>query len=86
MLEAWMRKYKPEELFDQDGRLIRRACGVSPDRKPSQGANPSVNGGRLLKANDLRRISQDTRWQFRVGAGGRGGTAQTGRISARCHV
>jgi xylulose-5-phosphate/fructose-6-phosphate phosphoketolase len=53
MLEAWMRKYRPEELFDKDGKLIAELAALAPDGNRRMGANPSVNGGRLLKALDL---------------------------------
>ena len=48
-----MRKYKPEELFDKDGRLIAELAALAPDGNRRMGANPSVNGGRVLKALDL---------------------------------
>jgi len=53
MLEAWMRKYRPEELFDQEGRLVAELAALAPDGNRRMGANPHVNGGRLLKALDL---------------------------------
>jgi xylulose-5-phosphate/fructose-6-phosphate phosphoketolase len=53
MLEAWMRKYRPDDLFDKDGRLIAELAALAPDGNRRMGANPSVNGGRLLKALDL---------------------------------
>jgi xylulose-5-phosphate/fructose-6-phosphate phosphoketolase len=53
MLEAWMRKYRPEELFDREGRLVSELAALAPDGNRRMGANPSVNGGRVLKALDL---------------------------------
>jgi xylulose-5-phosphate/fructose-6-phosphate phosphoketolase len=53
LLEAWMRKYKPEELFDERGRLIPELAALAPSGNRRMGANPHVNGGRLLKALDL---------------------------------
>jgi xylulose-5-phosphate/fructose-6-phosphate phosphoketolase len=53
MLEAWMRKYRPDELFDEEGRLIAELAALAPDRNLRMGASPHVNGGRLLKALDL---------------------------------
>ena len=58
MLEAWMRKYRPEELFDKDGRLIAELAALAPDGNRRMGANPHVNGGRLLKALDLPDFAQ----------------------------
>jgi xylulose-5-phosphate/fructose-6-phosphate phosphoketolase len=48
-LEEWLRSYRPEELFDNDGRPIERlrACAPEGDRRMS--ANPHANGGLLLK-------------------------------------
>ena len=53
MLEAWMRKYRPDELFDKDGRLIAELAALAPGGSLRMGASPHVNGGRLLKALDL---------------------------------
>lgn len=53
MLEAWMRKYRPDELFDKEGRLVAELAALAPDGDRRMGANPHVNGGRLLKALDL---------------------------------
>jgi xylulose-5-phosphate/fructose-6-phosphate phosphoketolase len=53
MLEAWMRKYRPEELFDREGRLVSELAALAPDGNRRMGANPSVNGGRVLKALEL---------------------------------
>ncbi len=58
MLEAWMRKYRPDELFDQNGRLIAELAALAPDGDRRMGANPHVNGGRLLKALDLPDFAQ----------------------------
>src|SRR3984957_19588492 len=51
-LESWMQSYKPEELFDADGRLIPDLAGLAPDGDRRMGANPHANGGLLLR--DLR--------------------------------
>ncbi len=50
MLEAWMHEQKPEELFDQDGRLIPELKALAPTGNRRMGANPHANGG-LLKRN-----------------------------------
>jgi xylulose-5-phosphate/fructose-6-phosphate phosphoketolase len=52
MLESWMKSYKPEELFDEDGTLIPELAALSPSGEKRMGANPHANGGLLLK--DLR--------------------------------
>jgi xylulose-5-phosphate/fructose-6-phosphate phosphoketolase len=53
MLEAWMRKYLPEELFDKDGRFVAELAALAPEGDLRMGASPHVNGGRVLKALDL---------------------------------
>jgi xylulose-5-phosphate/fructose-6-phosphate phosphoketolase len=58
MLEAWMRKYQPEELFDNDGRFVAELAALAPDGERRMGANPRVNGGRVLKALDLPDFAQ----------------------------
>jgi xylulose-5-phosphate/fructose-6-phosphate phosphoketolase len=58
LLEAWMRKYGPDELFDTEGRLIGELAALAPDGNRRMGANPSVNGGRVLKALDLPDFAQ----------------------------
>lgn len=49
LLEEWMRSYKPEELFDQNGKLIPELLDLAPEGDRRMGANPHTNGGLLLK-------------------------------------
>lgn len=49
MLEEWMRSYRPEELFDERGRLITELADLAPLGQHRMGANPHANGGLLLK-------------------------------------
>jgi xylulose-5-phosphate/fructose-6-phosphate phosphoketolase len=51
-LESWMKSYRPEELFDTDGRLIPELAALAPAGERRMGANPHANGGLLLR--DLR--------------------------------
>ncbi len=51
-LEAWLRSYRPQELFDSQGRLIPELAALAPDGMRRMGANPHANGGLLLR--DLR--------------------------------
>ena len=52
LLEDWMRSYRPEELFDENGRLKTDIAHLSPRGTRRMGANPHANGGLLLR--DLR--------------------------------
>lgn len=49
LLETWMRSYKPEELFDERGRLKQDLKELAPSGEQRMGANPHANGGLLLK-------------------------------------
>ena len=51
-LEAWMKSYRPEELFDDGGALVPELAALAPDGNRRMGANPHANGGMLLR--DLR--------------------------------
>jgi xylulose-5-phosphate/fructose-6-phosphate phosphoketolase len=47
-LETWMKSYRPEELFDEDGRLIAELSELAPKGSRRMGSNPHTNGGVLL--------------------------------------
>jgi xylulose-5-phosphate/fructose-6-phosphate phosphoketolase len=49
LLEDWMKSYKPEELFDEHGKLIPELAELAPKGARRMGANPHANGGILLK-------------------------------------
>ena len=49
ILETWMKSYKPEELFDDNGELLPELAGLAPKGNQRMGANPHANGGLLLK-------------------------------------
>jgi xylulose-5-phosphate/fructose-6-phosphate phosphoketolase len=49
-LEDWLRSYKPEELFDDQGRLIPELKALAPKGVRRMGANPHANGGLLRKS------------------------------------
>ena len=49
MLEAWMKSYNPEELFDENGKLIAELAELTPKGTQRMGANPNANGGWLLQ-------------------------------------
>ncbi|HLW23386.1 MAG TPA: phosphoketolase family protein, partial [Steroidobacteraceae bacterium] len=52
MLEDWLRSYRPQELFDERGRLLPGLKALAPEGERRMGANPNANGGR--RPRDLR--------------------------------
>jgi xylulose-5-phosphate/fructose-6-phosphate phosphoketolase len=53
LLEEWMHSYKPEEQFDQNGRLAPELASLAPHGDRRMGANPHANGGKLTVDLDL---------------------------------
>lgn len=53
ILEAWMRSYRPEELFDADGKPFPGILAEAPHGRRRMGANPHANGGLLMRPLDL---------------------------------
>ena len=49
LLENWMRSYKPEELFDENGSLVPELKELTPAGARRMGSNPHANGGLLKK-------------------------------------
>jgi xylulose-5-phosphate/fructose-6-phosphate phosphoketolase len=49
LLEAWLKSYRPEELFDEQGRLKVELAELAPKGERRMGANPHANGGILLR-------------------------------------
>jgi xylulose-5-phosphate/fructose-6-phosphate phosphoketolase len=49
LLEAWMRSYRPQELFDERGRLTEDLRALAPAGRRRMGDNPHANGGKLLR-------------------------------------
>src|SRR6266566_4063158 len=49
ILEEWMRSYRPEELFDKDGKLVPEVAELAPQGNRRMSANPHANGGVLLR-------------------------------------
>jgi xylulose-5-phosphate/fructose-6-phosphate phosphoketolase len=52
-LEDWLRSYKPEELFDESGRLVAELAELAPEGDRRMGSNPHANGGKLLRELDM---------------------------------
>jgi len=53
LLETWMKSYKPEELFDENGTLLADIASLAPAGERRMSANPHANGGLLLRDLDL---------------------------------
>lgn len=49
LLEQWLRSYRPEELFDQNGRLVEELQALAPNGNHRIGSNPHANGGLLRR-------------------------------------
>ena len=52
-LEAWLRSYRPEELFDNEGRFRREFASLAPTGLARMGCNPHANGGLLMQPLSL---------------------------------
>jgi xylulose-5-phosphate/fructose-6-phosphate phosphoketolase len=49
ILETWLKSYRPEELFDEQGKLKAEIADLAPKGEKRMSANPHANGGILLK-------------------------------------
>jgi xylulose-5-phosphate/fructose-6-phosphate phosphoketolase len=52
LVEDWLQSYRPQELFDEQGRILKELAELAPKGDRRMGANPHANGGILLR--DLR--------------------------------
>ncbi len=62
LIEEWLRSYRPQELFDERGRLLPELAALAPTGTRRMGANPHANGGLLLRdlqLPDFRTYAQD---------------------------
>ncbi len=67
LLEEWLRSYHPEELFDENGKLVPELKALCPKYEHRMSANPHTNGGKLLK--DLR-MPDFRNYAFEIGSHG----------------
>ncbi len=84
LLEDWLRSYRPEELFDAQGRLKPELAELAPEGQRRMGANPHANGGMLLRdlrMPDFRDYAADVPVP---GTPGIGDTHVLGTFPARC--
>ena len=56
LLEEWMRSYRHEELFDENGELVPELAELAPKGERRMGANPHANGGLQLKELPLPNV------------------------------
>jgi xylulose-5-phosphate/fructose-6-phosphate phosphoketolase len=71
-LEDWLKSYKPEELFDENGRLNAELAELAPKGERRMGANPHANGGLLLhnlRMPDFRDYGNDLKTRGETGPG-----------------
>lgn len=72
LLEDWLHSYRPQELFDETGRLRPHLQALAPAGARRMGANPVANGGKLLQPlelPDIRRYALDVPAPGTPGAG-----------------
>ncbi|SAK51695.1 Xylulose-5-phosphate phosphoketolase [Caballeronia catudaia] len=67
LLEDWLRSYRPEELFDENGRLIETLRALAPEGTRRISANPHANGGLLRQSLDMPDI-RDYAFEFKRAA------------------
>jgi xylulose-5-phosphate/fructose-6-phosphate phosphoketolase len=79
-LESWLRSYRPEELFDADGRLMPELKALAPRGPRRMGANPHANGGLLLRDLRMPDFAEYAVDVPKPGVGGVGDTHVLGRF------
>ena len=80
LLEAWMKSYRPEELFDDEGRLVPALAALVPKGDRRMGANPHANGGKLLVGLDLPDFTEYSIAVTRPGVARHESTRQLGKM------
>ncbi|MCH5600206.1 phosphoketolase family protein [Niabella ginsengisoli] len=71
-LEKWLKSYRPEELFDEEGKLLPYIKEMAPKANKRMGANPHTNGGlalRDLHLPDFRNYALDVPARSSTGPG-----------------
>ena len=71
-LEDWLKSYKPEELFDEAGKLKTELAALAPDAEQRMGANPHTNGGKNpqeLHMPDFKQYGIDIKTKSETGPG-----------------
>ena len=78
-LEEWLRSYRPQELFDERGRLKPELRALAPQGERRMGSNPVANGGKLLRDLRLPDFADYALEVATPGIGGIGATHVLGR-------
>jgi xylulose-5-phosphate/fructose-6-phosphate phosphoketolase len=78
-LEQWLRSYRPQELFDERGRLKPELRALAPKGERRMGSNPVANGGKLLRDLRLPAFADYALEVANPGMGGIGDTHVLGR-------
>jgi xylulose-5-phosphate/fructose-6-phosphate phosphoketolase len=71
-LEDWLKSYKPEELFDDEGKLKPELAALAPEGEQRMGANPHTNGGKNLQElhmPDFKEYGLDIKTKSQIGPG-----------------
>jgi xylulose-5-phosphate/fructose-6-phosphate phosphoketolase len=71
-LEEWLKSYRPEELFDENGKLLEDLQSLAPKGNRRMGANPHTNGGALMRdlhMPDFKNYALDTTARSMPGPG-----------------
>jgi xylulose-5-phosphate/fructose-6-phosphate phosphoketolase len=80
LLEDWLKSYKPEELFDEEGRLVFKLQELAPKGNRRMGANPNANGGLLLRKLNMPDFRDYATSVPQPGTNGEGDTYVCGRF------
>ena len=80
LLESWMKSYRPEELFDQQGTLLAGLAELAPTGARRMGANPHANGGLLLRDLEMPDFRGYAQTVTEPGTAGPGDTHVLGRF------
>jgi xylulose-5-phosphate/fructose-6-phosphate phosphoketolase len=80
LLEDWLKSYKPEELFDEEGRLVSELQELAPKGNRRMGANPNANGGLLLRKLNIPDFRDYATSVPQPGTNGEGDTYVCGRF------
>ncbi len=57
-LEDWLKSYRPQELFDDQGKLLEELAELAPTGHRRMGSNPHANGGALLQPLSMPRFAE----------------------------